>query len=261
MSELPKISILTPMFDRRKFLPIMLSNLKHQDYPKDKIEWLICDSWGADGTKCDPSITLEEVEYIKSKLNIEINYHFLKTAMGIGEKRNWLSKKAKHNILINVDSDDIYFGGYCKTLVSSLSGKVSIAGSPEMLFIFPEDNYKMGIIRCPAFRQIHEGAMGYTKKHFKRMGGFAASGTGEGAKMFDGCGEKFFKKVDIQNLMVCVCHDGNTCKKDRFKSNCDSRLKIQGEQFEVLQQVMDIKYDPELVLVEDSAEEKSSESE
>ena len=103
--------------------------------------------------------------------------------------------------------------------------------------------------------------MGFTKKHFKRMGGFAASGTGEGAKMFDGCGEKFFKKVDIQNLMVCVCHPENTCKKDRFKSNCDARLKIQGEQFEVLQQVMDIKYDADLVLLEKSDEEKSSDSE
>ena len=257
MSELPCISILTPTFDRRKFLPLMIANILHQNYPKDKIEWVICDSWGMKGDQCDPMLTGDEVHELTSKMEIDINYSFLKTPMGIGEKRNWLSKRAKNKILINMDSDDIYFADYCKVLVNTLKGKVAIAGSPEMLFIFPSDNYQMGIIRCPAYRQIHEGAMGYTKKHFKRMGGFAVSGTGEGAKMFDGCGEKFFKKVEIQNLMVCVCHDGNTCKKDRFKSSCDARLKIQGEQFEVLQQIMEVKYDPELVVVEDSAEEKT----
>jgi len=255
MSELPKVSILTPVYDRRKFLPLMISNLKNQDYPKDKIEWVICDSWGANGSECEPSILPEEIDFIQYKLDIEINYHFLKTPMGIGEKRNWMTKKAKHNVLVNMDSDDIYFGGYIKTLVESLKGKVSIAGSPEMLFIYPSDNYAMGIIRCAAYRQIHEGAMAYTKKHFKRMNGFAVSGTGEGAKMFDNCADKFFKKVPIQELMVCVCHDGNTCNKDKFKEHCDSRLKISGEQFEVLQSIMDIKYDEELVILEEEKNE------
>tara|TARA_R100001480_G_scaffold111249_1_gene112402 strand:- start:299 stop:1078 length:780 start_codon:yes stop_codon:yes gene_type:complete len=258
MNDYPYISILTPTFNRRKFLPLMITNIIKQNYPKDKIEWVICDSWGMKGDKCDPMLTGDEVHELTAKMEISINYSFLKTPMGIGEKRNWLTKKAKHNILINMDSDDIYFEDYCKVLVDTLKGKVSIAGSPEMLFIFPDENYKMGIIRCPAFRQIHEGAMGYTKKHFRRMGGFASSGTGEGAKMFDGCGEQCFKKVPICELMVCVCHDGNTCSKDRFKKSIDPKIKLQGAQFEVLQEITQIPYDEELVLLEESEESLES---
>jgi len=250
MENLPNISILTPSYDRRKFLPLMISNVFHQHYPKDKIEWLICDSYGRDGQKSDPLLNAQEVNLIKERLGIDINYHFLKIGMGIGEKRNWMTKKAKHNILINMDSDDIYFDDYCKVLVNSLKGKVGIAGSPEMLFVFPDENYSMGIIKCPAYRQIHEGAMGYTKKHWKRMTGFQVSGTGEGAKMFDGCGEKFFQKVPIVELMCCVCHEKNTCPKDRFKSSIDHKLKLSGEQFNILQDIMQIKYDKDLVVLE-----------
>ena len=250
MENLPNISILTPTFNRRKFLPLMIANIYHQEYPKNKIEWLICDSYGRDGQKSDPLMNDKELQLVKQKLGIEINYHFIKTGMGIGEKRNWMTKRAKNNILINMDSDDIYFDQYCKVLVNTLKGKVGIAGSPEMLFIFPDENYSMGIIRCPAYRQIHEGAMGYTKKHWKRMTGFEVSGTGEGAKMFDGCGEKHFQKVSISELMCCVCHDDNTCKKDRFKSSIDHKLKLTGEQFTVLQDIMGIKYDKDLVVVD-----------
>ena len=37
--ELPNISIITPCYERQHFLPLMLCNLIHFDYPKDKIEW------------------------------------------------------------------------------------------------------------------------------------------------------------------------------------------------------------------------------
>tara|TARA_R110000823_G_scaffold173166_1_gene305506 strand:- start:178 stop:405 length:228 start_codon:yes stop_codon:yes gene_type:complete len=48
------------------------------------------------------------------------------------------------------------------------------------------------------------------------MGGFESGNQGEGAKMVDGCNEKFFMKTEITKCMVCVCHDNNTIKKDDF---------------------------------------------
>mgnify|MGYP005995573173 CR=1 FL=1 len=42
-NDLPKVSILTPTWKRRHFLPLMIHNLKHMDYPKDKLEQVIID--------------------------------------------------------------------------------------------------------------------------------------------------------------------------------------------------------------------------
>ena len=44
--ELPFVSVCTPTFNRRPFIPYMIKCFNHQDYPKDRMEWIIID----DGT-------------------------------------------------------------------------------------------------------------------------------------------------------------------------------------------------------------------
>tara|TARA_R110000764_G_scaffold132785_1_gene220676 strand:+ start:21 stop:749 length:729 start_codon:yes stop_codon:yes gene_type:complete len=227
--ELPCITILTPTYDRKKFLPLMMLNVFLQSYPKDKIEWLICDSYSYEGKKADKLLVDDELKLMRKKLSpTVVNYHYLEKQMSIGEKRNWLVKNSKYKLMINMDSDDIYLGNYCRNIVAALQlPKVEIAGSPEMAFIYPNHNYQFSMIRCEHYRQIHEGAMGFTKKHWKRMGGFNKEGTGEGAGLFDGCSDKYFKKLPINDLMICVCHSDNTCDKDIFLEH-----KIEIENFD-----------------------------
>ena len=40
MNDLPRVSILTPTYDRKRFLPLMIENLKNMVYPKEKLEYL-----------------------------------------------------------------------------------------------------------------------------------------------------------------------------------------------------------------------------
>jgi len=54
---LPFVSICTPTFNRRPFIPFMIKCFEQQTYPKDRIEWIIID----DGT--DPIVDL--VTHIK----------------------------------------------------------------------------------------------------------------------------------------------------------------------------------------------------
>ena len=42
----PLVSVCTPTFNRRPFIASMIACFKHQDYPADKMEWIIID----DGT-------------------------------------------------------------------------------------------------------------------------------------------------------------------------------------------------------------------
>lgn len=216
--DLPHCSVLTPVYDRKKFLPLMISNMINIQYPKNKLEWVILDSWSKDGKVAEPLFkSEEEIRHYSRIISIHIRYIYRPEAVSIGKKRNMLVKEARHKYCINMDSDDIYLPHYILYSVRELiKNKKECCGSPQMLFVYPNDNYKITGINCPSLRQIHEATMCHTKKHHKRMGGYATNSQGEGAKMIDGCNEKVFLKTDITKCMVCVAHEDNTIGKDGF---------------------------------------------
>jgi len=69
-------------------------------------------------------------------------YKYLPQPLEIGEKRNKLVKMNNDKVFVNRDSDEIYLYNYIGTLGSELKGKVGIARSPEMMFVFPKQNYQ-----------------------------------------------------------------------------------------------------------------------
>lgn len=219
--DLPQVSILTPVYDRKQFLHLMITNLIHFRYPKDKLEWVVLDSWSKDGKIKERLFkSQEEINHYSKVIGFPIKYSYKNEALSIGMKRNILVKQARYNYCINMDSDDIYLPDYILYSVRELiKNKKDCCGSPQMLFLYPYDNFKVTGISCPALRQIHEATMCHTKKHHKRMGGYDVSSRGEGAKMVDGCNEKVFLKTDIEKCMICVCHQGNTINKDRFNDD------------------------------------------
>lgn len=240
MDKLPKVSILTPTYDRRRFLEMMVANLYNMKYPKELLEWVICDSYSTTGHKAEQLFkNKNEQNELSSALGIEIRYEYLDREMSIGEKRNWLVKNSKYDVLINMDSDDIYLPDYVFYSVGMLKfNKRTLVGSPQMLFIYPLNDYKMTFINCPSLRQIHEATFCFTRKHFRKMGGFLKSGNGEGAGMVDGCRDKDFEKTDISKCMVCICHEDNTCPKDKFlKDELLVDLKMDGDQFRILRKM------------------------
>jgi len=212
METYPNVSILMPTYNRRKFLPLIIYNLKNMDYDKSKLEWCILD----DGK--EPLFeNVEKLNEVKKELHpMKINYVYNKVKKHIGVKRNLLVKQAKNKIYIMMDDDDIYFPSYIKHSVETLKGsKIGLVGSNHMLFVYSIHNYNMSKIECGAKRQIHEATMCFTKKYFNSMPGFGKNSLGEGANMID-YNENNANYTDIYKCMACVCHDGNSFSKERF---------------------------------------------
>lgn len=93
----PFVSICTPTFNRRPFIPIMFECFKNQTYPKDRMEWIIVD----DGTdKIQDLIDKSEIHQIK--------YFPLKDKMTLGAKRNFMHSKTSGSIIVYMDDDDYY---------------------------------------------------------------------------------------------------------------------------------------------------------
>jgi len=123
----PLVSICTPTFNRRPFIPIMFECFRNQTYPKSRIEWIIVD----DGT--------DRIEDLIKHANIpQIQYFRIDQKMTLGAKRNYMHTKANGSIIVYMDDDDYYPPERIEHAVETLqqNPKALCAGSSEIYVYF-----------------------------------------------------------------------------------------------------------------------------
>jgi hypothetical protein len=235
----PKISILTPLYNRNKWLPLMIANINSFDYDKNKMEWFILDSHdGEEEVKLFQNDN--EIEMIAEIIKpVKLKYVYLPRKMTIAEKRNYLTKNMTHPYFANCDSDDIFMESYLKYSIDEMrKKKTGLAGSNQMIFCFPHLEFKLSAIQCPSERQAHEGTFVGTKKYWKSMSGYSRNDQkGEGASLIDG-NEKNIALTECKFCMVCIAHNNNTCSKTMFQDCQQQDGKIQGLKAEILKEIM-----------------------
>lgn len=133
--QIPFVSICTPTFNRRPFIPYIIKCVEHQLYPKDKIEWIIID----DGTDKIEDL-VKHLPYVK--------YFKFDTKLSLGKKRNISHENARGDIIVYMDDDDYYPPERISHAVQKLQQNPNIlcAGSSEMYIYFKHINkmYKFG---------------------------------------------------------------------------------------------------------------------
>jgi hypothetical protein len=92
---LPSVSVITITKDRRPFIPLAKYSFLAQAYPEEKLEWVIVD----DGT--------DQIKDLVSDLPT-VTYVLCDRPMNVGEKRNLAVSRAKHDVLVMLDDDDVY---------------------------------------------------------------------------------------------------------------------------------------------------------
>ena len=124
---LPFVSLCTPTYNRRPFIPIMLECFRNQTYPKDKIEWIIVD----DGT--------DKIEDLINLANIpQIKYYKLDQKMQLSDKRNYINTLIKNEYIVYMDDDDYYPPERIMHAITKLleNPYYLCAGSSEMYIYF-----------------------------------------------------------------------------------------------------------------------------
>jgi hypothetical protein len=102
--ELPSISIVTLLHNRRKFVELCFHNLLLTDYPKHKIEWVVVE----DSDITDEQASDKIIKFGRNAAPISVSYIPLETKTDIGEKRNIGVYRAQHDIILMMDDDDHY---------------------------------------------------------------------------------------------------------------------------------------------------------
>lgn len=129
---LPFVSICTPTFNRRPFIPIMFECFRNQTYPKDRMEWIIID----DGTdKIKDLIDAENIPQIK--------YFPFDTKMTLGKKRNIMHDKTMGDILVYMDDDDYYPPERVEHAVTTLTKSKAICAGASELYVYFNDLNQM----------------------------------------------------------------------------------------------------------------------
>ena len=135
ISKKPFISVCTPTFNRRPFIPFMIKCFENQNYPKDKIEWIIID----DGT--------DKIEDLVSHIP-QVKYFKYDEKMTLGKKRNIGNEKSTGEFIIYMDDDDYYPPDRFSHAVDMLrqTPKALCAGSSAMFIYFKHINkmYQFG---------------------------------------------------------------------------------------------------------------------
>jgi len=130
-TKTPLVSVCTPTFNRRPFIPMIVKCFLNQTYPRERMEWIIVD----DGT--------DKVEDLIKSYNIpQIKYISLPQKITLGEKRNLMHKHSTGSIIVYMDDDDYYPPERVYHAVETLQShpKAMIAGSSEMYVYYKHIN-------------------------------------------------------------------------------------------------------------------------
>ena len=100
-NDLPKVSIVTPTYNRKNMFYMALRNFENFNYPSNKLEWIIVDDTPDDMEQLDEILPVDDrIKYLKlqgSEYKLTVSY-----------KRNIGVEKASNDIIIHMDDDDYY---------------------------------------------------------------------------------------------------------------------------------------------------------
>jgi len=103
MNELPKVSIITPTYKRRKIFSMAVRNFENFIYPKDKLEWIIVDD-SPENDEIDETVR----DLLPRDKRIKFIHLDSDEPMTIAMKRNICVSNSSNPYIIHMDDDDYY---------------------------------------------------------------------------------------------------------------------------------------------------------
>ena len=211
----PQISINIPTYNRRHFLPLLINNLERQTYPHELLEVVIDD----DGNY--PLMTEEQLEEIKERLTpmkIKYTYNFRKDfRTTLGDKRNRMVNQSSHDIIVNMDDDELYLDDYITYSYDTLiKNKCGCVGSNELIITYALHDFEIRGFNCGEDKtKIHENSLMFTKEWFSKSPKYADSTLAEGRQLLTNYTDSVVL-TEIHKCLIQIAHQQNTADKEMF---------------------------------------------
>ena len=215
--DFPFVSVVTPTYNRRRFIPYLIACFKHQDYRKDRMEWIILD---------DGSDPVEDL-FTNCKALEGFQYRYIKEEekQTIGAKRNRLNKEAKGSIIVAMDDDDFYPPDRVSHAVQKFAQnpRIDLAGSSEMYLYFRTDGR---IVRAGPYGPNHctNGTMCYRRRYMLTHK-YDETQTHAEEKSFLEDYTNPMIQLDPLKCILVMCHSDNTFDKSTIRNSSNPLLK------------------------------------
>lgn len=212
MSGKPFVSVITPTYNRRRFLKSSINVMAQQEYPHDRIEWIILD----DGT--DKVEDLFHPENLPKKFP-KVHYEYSSEKLLIGQKRNKLNDLAKGDIIIAWDDDDYYFPDRISHVVQKFQAnpRVELAGSSK-IFMYYYDIKTIYEIGPYGPNHATNGTMAWRKSYSNRSR-YDETVTHAEEKSFLQDYKNPMIQLDPLKVMLVMSHRDNTFDKIKLREN------------------------------------------
>ncbi len=200
--DLDCITILTAVKGLHNFLPLWLMNIRHQQYPQDKIR-VIVDECESDEPFIDNEYHCKAMLY---PAKLDVLRH--KETLTMGEKRNRLVDACETDVFCFMEADDMYQPNhliYSRYMMKE-HNKSSVA-SKDLIFTFPHNEknpYVMSYNKeISGFPNV--STMMMTKELFSKTKGFKPINVCEDYQVWDGVKDDVFH-TEVINQSLCIVH-------------------------------------------------------
>ena len=201
----PKMSILTPTYNRHSFLPRLAECVRAQE-TKAPLEWCILD----DSPEPMPPDALKA---LKEYTGLPTYYVWLPKKIPVGNKRNILSSMAVGEACVNFDDDDFHHPERIKhSLFRMDQKKAQLVGASRCLL------YLKGVIyQLRGFGPNHStgGLMAFTKE-YARSHTFGEDIPNAEEAEFTNKFKNPMSQLDPNKVILIMSHDRNTYDKTAY---------------------------------------------
>lgn len=202
------VSVITPTYNRRRFIPYLIQCYDAQTYKKENMEWIILD---------DGQDKVEDLFAEAAKRIPNIRYIPLDEKLTIGEKRNRLNDEAIGCIIVAMDDDDYYPPERVSHVVARFSNSkdIQLAGSSEVYMYYSDikEIYKLG-----PYNPNHatNGTMAWRKSYSNTHRYDDTVTHAEEQSFLEGYKHKMIQ-LDPFKVMLVMSHSENTFDKKKMR--------------------------------------------
>ena len=204
------VSVITPTYNRRRFIPYLIQCYDAQIYKKENMEWIILD----DGQDKVDDLINEAAKKIPN-----IRYIPLDEKLTIGEKRNRLNDEAIGSIIVAMDDDDYYPPERVSHVVARFSNSkdIQLAGSSEVYMYYSDvkEIYKLG-----PYNRNHatNGTMAW-RKSYSNSHRYDDTVTHAEERSFLDDYKNPMIQLDPFKVMLVMSHSENTFDKKKMRDD------------------------------------------
>lgn len=214
--ELPFISVVTPTWNRREFLPYLLYMFQYQDYPADRRELVILD----DSPQSNAELIASLTRY--SPHPELIRYYHQSERMTIGAKRNRVNELARGEYIVCMDDDDFYRADKLSYTINEMRRHKALFAACNVIPLWYSHVNRIFMSSDNGARNVLNGTFAYHRNFLKKHRYDDRATLGEEL----GFTNHFTAPVlllDPWRSILCVSHSSNTFDKDFVLGSCEAQ--------------------------------------